>query len=313
MECFFIFKSSTFTITKLELLQMKIQFIDRKTKELITETPPAEGLLRFLYDNPFGKTALLPLAKRKFISDYYGRKMYQPSSTKKIESFVKQLNIDLSESQKSLSEFTSFNDFFYRKLKPNARPIEDGFVAPGDGKLLAFENISDVAHFFVKGRKFTLSAFLNDVHLDETYKNASLIILRLAPNDYHRFHFPYAGVPSEITQIKGSYFSVSPIALANNFAKVFCENKREFCTLKTKDKGSVLIAPVGATMVGSILETYTPHKDVNKGDEMGYFAFGGSTIVLLVDKDKITIDADILENTKNRRETFVKMGEKIGS
>jgi len=291
---------------------MKIQFIHRKTKEIITETPPAEGLLKFLYDNPFGKTTVLPIAKRKFISEYYGKKMYKPSSTKKIERFVKQLNIDMSESEKKISEFTSFNDFFYRKLKPSARPIESGFVSPGDGKLIAFENISDVHHFFVKGRKFILSEFLNDIDIANRYKDASLIILRLAPNDYHRFHFPYSGVPSEVTKIKGSYFSVSPHALASNFTKVFCENKREFCTLKTADKGAIIIAPVGATMVGSILETYTPNQEVNKGDEMGYFAFGGSTIVMLVAKNNLKIDADILENTKNNMETFVQMGEKIG-
>jgi len=291
---------------------MKIQFIHRKTKEIITETPPAEGLLKFLYDNPFGKTTVLPIAKRKFISEYYGKKMYKPSSTKKIEGFVKQLNIDMSESEKQISEFTSFNDFFYRKLKPSARPIESGFVSPGDGKLIAFENISDVHHFFVKGRKFILSEFLNDKDLAARYEDASLIILRLAPNDYHRFHFPYKGVPSEVTKIKGSYFSVSPHALARNFTKVFCENKREYCTLKTADKGAIIIAPVGATMVGSILETYTPNQEINKGDEMGYFAFGGSTIVMLVPKNNLTIDADILENTKNNMETFVQMGEKIG-
>jgi len=291
---------------------MKIQFIHRKTKEIITETPPAEGLLKFLYDNPFGKTTVLPIAKRKFISEYYGKKMYKPSSTKKIEGFVKQLNIDMSESEKQISEFTSFNDFFYRKLKPSARPIESGFVSPGDGKLIAFENISDVHHFFVKGRKFILSEFLNDIDIANRYKDASLIILRLAPNDYHRFHFPYSGIPSEVTKIKGSYFSVSPHALASNFTKVFCENKREFCTLKTADKGAIIIAPVGATMVGSILETYIPNQEINKGDEMGYFAFGGSTIVMLVAKNNLTIDADILENTKNNMETFVHMGEKIG-
>ena len=218
----------------------------------------------------------------------------------------------MSESVKQISEFTSFNDFFYRKLKPSARPIENGFVAPGDGKLIAFENIKDAQRFFVKGREFTLSEFLSNEELANKYQNASLIILRLAPNDYHRFHFPYDGTPSEITEIKGSYFSVSPHALASNFAKVFCENKREFCTLKTEDKGDIIIAPVGATMVGSILETFTPNQKINKGDEMGYFAFGGSTVVLLVDKDKITLDADILENTKNKMETFVQMGEKIG-
>jgi len=279
---------------------------------MVVENPPAEGLLKFLYDNPFGKTAILPLAKRKIVSSYVGKRMYRKSSTKKIKNFVSQMNIDMSESVKSISEFSSFNDFFYRKLKPSARPIGEGFVSPGDGKLLAFESPSKVHNFFVKGRKFTLAEFLNSEVLAEKHKNDALIILRLAPNDYHRFHFPYAGKVSNVTKVKGSYYSVSPYALAGNFATVFCENKREHCTLTTADKGDVLLAPVGATMVGSILETFTPNTQIERGSEMGYFAFGGSTVVMLVDKSKVKIDSDLLENTKNKIETAVLMGEKIG-
>ncbi len=291
---------------------MQIKFKDRKTGDMISESPPAEGLLKLLYDNPFGKTAVLSIAKRKFVSEIYGRRMDKPSSVKKIQAFVNILNIDMNESEKSISEFSSFNDFFYRKLKPEARPIESGFVSPGDGKLLAFENIADVRNFFVKGRKFTIAEFLDDQIIAQKHKNASMFILRLAPNDYHRFHFPYDGKVSDITKIKGHYYSVSPYALAKKFTKVFCENKREYCILHTKEKGDIIIAPVGATMVGSIIETFRPNSQIKKGDEMGYFTFGGSTIVIFIDKDKIKIDPDILENTKNRMETFVKMGEKIG-
>lgn len=291
---------------------MIIKYVDRKTGEVKTETPPAERLLRFLYDNPFGKTAFLPLAKRKAFSEWYGRKMNKPSSTSQIQDFVDQLNIDMSESSKPVSEFTSFNDFFYRKLKPGVRPIGSGLVSPGDGRLIAFERVADVNHFFVKGRKFTLAEFLKDEKLAEKYQDARLLILRLAPNDYHRFHFPYGGTPTEAQPIEGSYYSVSPHALLNNFTRVFCENKREYSLLKTEDKGEILLAPVGATMVGSIIETFQPQQPVKKGDEMGYFAFGGSSVLLLVDRDRLTIDSDLLENTKNRLETLVSMGESIG-
>ena len=291
---------------------MQIKFIDRKSGKTITETPPGEVFLKFLYHNPFGKLTILPIAKRKFLSTWYGKKMNSTSSIKKIKGFVKALEIDMTEAIKPITDYTSFNDFFYRKLKPSARPIGNGLVSPGDGKMLAFENVADIHNFFIKGRKFTLNEFLGSKKLAEKYKNASLVILRLAPNDYHRYHFPFDGVPSEITKIKGDYFSVSPYALASNFTKVFCENKREFCELSTQKKGTLLIAPVGATMVGSIIETFTPNLPVKKGEEMGYFAFGGSTVVLLVDKSKIKIDSDILQNTLNRIETGVQMGEKIG-
>ena len=238
--------------------------------------------------------------------------MDKPSSIRKIQKFVDKLGIDISESIKSISEFSTFNEFFYRKLKPNVRPIGDGFVSPGDGRLLAFENVSDVNKFYIKGNEFTLDEFLNNKELAEKNKNSSLIILRLAPNDYHRYHFPYNGKVSESTKIKGKYFSVSPYALVKNFTKVFCENKREFCIISTEDKGDIIVSPVGATMVGSIIETFKPNSYIKKGDEMGYFSFGGSTIVMLVDKDKIKIDKDILTNTKNNMETYVKMGDSIG-
>ncbi|MEZ4687369.1 MAG: phosphatidylserine decarboxylase [Bacteroidia bacterium] len=290
---------------------MQIKFIDRKTGKLITETPPGEGLLRFLYDNPFGKTAILPIAKRKFISGLYGGRMDKPSSAKRIQAFVDQLGIDMSESKKAVSEFISFNDFFYRELKPGARPIAEGFVSPGDGKLIAFEKVDEVADFFVKGNAFTLEAFLQDKKLAARYAAGSMLILRLAPNDYHRFHFPYRGVPSDPVQISGSYFSVSPIAIRQNFVRVFCENKREYTILKTEEAGDILLAPVGATMVGGIVETYEPGKAVGKGDEMGFFKFGGSTIVILAEPGALTIDEDLLENTRNRMETAVKMGEQI--
>jgi phosphatidylserine decarboxylase len=95
--------------------------------------------------------------------------------------------------------------------------------------------------------------------------------------------------------------------------KIFCENKREYCTLSTEEFGDILIVDVGATMVGSIIQTYEANSKVKKGDEKGYFAFGGSTLVLLFEKETITFDADLIENTKKGLETTVKVGEKIAS
>jgi len=289
-----------------------IKYINRQTGQFITEKPPGEGFLKFLYHNPFGELALNFLVKRKLLSALYGRMMDRRNSVKRIPKFVADLNIDMSEALKPIDEFTSFNDFFYRKLNPQARPIGEGLVSPADAKLLAFENMDAIGDFFVKGQKFTLATYLQNEQLAKKYKNFALLIFRLAPNDYHRFHFPYDGKVSETTKINGAYFSVSPYALEPNFTRVFCENKREYLTLFTKNKGDILLSPVGATMVGTIIETYTPNTYVNKGDEMGYFAFGGSTVVMLIDNQHFTIDKDILENTKNKIETAVVMGETIG-
>ncbi len=289
----------------------QIEIKDRKTGKIFRETPPNEWLLKFLFTNPFGALPLHLIFIRKFFSDYAGRKMNEAKSTKRIQKFVSDFNINMNEAELKVSDFKHFNDFFYRKLKPNARPIADGIVSPADGKILAFENIAKTKEFFVKGNKFTIDKFLQDETLANKFKNASLLLIRLAPDDYHRFHFPYAGKASASKLINGAYYSVSPYAVKENFT-IFCENKREYSILETEDKGDILISEIGATMVGAIFQTYPADKTVTKGQEKGYFAFGGSSVILLIDADKIKIDADILENTKNGFETTVKMGEKIG-
>ncbi len=291
---------------------MQIRYIDRSTGKIKTESPPAEGLIKFLYGNPLGRATVLPLVKQKFISAWYGRRMDAPASKKNIPDFVESLGIDLGEAQKTLPEFTSFNDFFYRKLKPGARPVASGLVSPGDGRLLAFEQVGDVHQFYVKGQPFTLTDFLQDEALAREFSGAAMLILRLAPNDYHRYHFPYAGIPTASKDIQGAYYSVSPHALVHNFTRVFCENKRKYCCLRTGEKGDMLLAPVGAAMVGTIIDTYEPETPCAAGDEMGYFAFGGSSLVVLVDPKHFTIDADLLQNTRDGLETFVRMGERIG-
>lgn len=292
---------------------MEIKFINRSDKSIEIERPPGEELLNFLYHNPFGEKLILPIAKQKFISKWYGKVMDKPSSKKRIEPFVKSLNIDMTEAQKNIDEFESFNDFFYRKLKPGVRTIENGLVSPGDGKILAFENISEINTFFVKGKKFTLKEFLLNDELSEEHANSSMVILRLAPNDYHRYHFPYDGIPTQPEKIDGVYYSVSPISLNKKFTEVFSQNKKEICKLRTTDRGEILIIPVGATMVGSLNSTFESDSLVKKGEEMGYFAFGGSSVVLLFNSNSFELDTDLIENTKNKLETYVKMGEKIGT
>ena len=289
----------------------KIEYIDRKTKKVLVENVPGEGFLKFLYHNPFGKLPLELLVKRKFLSSFYGKIMDKKNSVEKIEDFVKNNHIDMSESAKSIEEFTSFNDFFYRKLKPNVRKIEEGVVSPADGKIIGFESVGHWDRFFVKGSEFSLEKYLNDKELFEKYKGGSMVVVRLAPADYHRYHFPLSGKVGVRNQINGYYYSVSPYAIKDNFG-YFCENKRELTTLKTEKYGDVIISEIGATMVGGIEQTYTPNSTVTKGEEKGYFTFGGSSVMLLFEKGKVKIDSDILENTKNGYETKIYMGEKIG-
>ncbi|MGL5001075.1 MAG: phosphatidylserine decarboxylase [Cetobacterium sp.] len=292
----------------------KINYIERKNGELMTEIPPGVNFLKFLYYNPLGKLPLNLVVRKKFLTDYYGRKMSESASKNKIKSFVQENNIDMNESKKNIDEFTSFNDFFIRELKAGAREIDNSkssFISPADGKILIFDDLKDTTKFFLKGDEFTLEEFLMDKEEAEKFKGGTLLIIRLAPVDYHRFHFPASGYISKSKLIDGYYYSVSPYAIKKNF-RVYCENKREVSVLKTEEFGEVILSEIGATMVGGIKQTYTPETTIKKGDEKGYFFFGGSSCVLLFEKDKIKFDKDILENSKKGIETKVYMGEKIG-
>jgi len=288
-----------------------IKYIERASGEIQTENVPGEGILKWLYASATGKAALHLLFKRKVVSALGGWYMNTKLSAKRIPEFVSEHQINLNEFEISdLNQFETFNQFFYRKLKKDARPIGENVVSPADGKILAFQTMKDVTTFFVKGSEFTLNSFLRNDTLAKKYEDSAMAIIRLAPADYHRFHFPASGKVSESIPIKGHYFSVSPLALQGSL-DIFCENYREYCTLETKDYGDILISDVGATMVGSIIQTYKANSEIQKGDEKGYFAFGGSTLVLLFEKGKIVFDSDLISNTKKGFETTIRMGENI--
>ncbi|MEM9985240.1 MAG: archaetidylserine decarboxylase [Bacteroidota bacterium] len=289
-----------------------ITYVERSTGEQKVEHPPGEAFLRFLYHHPLGPLALQVLVKRRLLTELYGRRMHSKASKSQVRPFIHNFQIDESEFEDPIESFDSFNDFFIRKLKPEARPIGDGLVSPADGKVLAFERVADLEKFFVKGRAFDLRTFLQNEALAARHQDSTLLLIRLAPDDYHRYHFPYAGLASSPQAIGGSYFSVSPYALRPNFGRVFLENKRSYTLLDTPDRGQMVLAPVGATMVGSIVHTYEAGQPVEKGEEMGYFAFGGSSILMLIEKAQAKIHEDILDHTAQGLETTIKMGEQLG-
>lgn len=292
----------------------KIEYIERKTGEIKVEKVPGEKYLKFLYYNPLGELPLNLVVKKKFLTEYYGKKMDKPESVKKIPSFIEQADINIAEAKKRVEEFKSFNDFFYRELKEGARTVdyrENVLASPADGKILAFENLDIEKEFYIKGDKFTFEEFFADKGLANKYKDGVFMIIRLAPIDYHRFHFPADGEISESKLIDGVYYSVSTHAIKKNF-RILCENKREYSILKTEKFGDIAMFEVGATMVGGIKQSYKSNSYVKKGEEKGYFYFGGSTCVLVFERGKVKIDEDLLENTKKGIETKVYMGEKIG-
>ena len=291
-----------------------IKYYNRKTKAYETEKVAGEKYLNWTYSSPIGMTLLEALIKKKIFSSLYGWYLDRSFSRKKIDSFISEFNLDMSIAEKQQQHFTSFNDFFYRKLKSHARPIDmakNSVVSLGDGKLYAYENIDLEKIVQVKGFTYSLKELIKVDKTAERYNKGTCLILRLCPTDYHRFHFIDSGACEDAAKISGAYYSVNPVAL-QKVEKLFCENKREWSIFHSDNFGDVLYVEVGATCVGSIIQTYTSNKKVNKGDEKGYFKFGGSTVILFFEPNKIKIDKDIIEQTNKGIETYVLMGEKVG-
>jgi len=294
----------------------EIEVVDRQTNEKFMEIVYGDDAMKLAYGTWMGKQLTSLFLTGRFFSSIFGAYNDSGASKHRIEQFVKRLKIDVNECEKDLSEYQSFNDFFARKLKPEARPIvqEKNMVAsPGDGRLLAFQSISEDTVAYVKWAPIKLfDLFDGRQELVDRFKNGTCLVLRLCPADYHRFHFPIAGMAKRTYVVEGQLHSVSPYALEEKIP-VYCLNRRTLCELESEAFGSALLMEIGAMFVGSIVQTYRPETEVQKGDEKGYFKFGGSTSVLFFEEGAVDMDSDILKNTENGLETLVKMGEAIAS
>ncbi|KAB3534135.1 phosphatidylserine decarboxylase [Alkaliphilus pronyensis] len=295
---------------------MRVCFIDRETGKLKVETVAGEKYLKWLYDTNIGKSFLEYVIKKRIFSRLMGLYMDTPLSKKKIPSFINDLSINMSEAlDENITSYKNFNEFFIRRLKEEARPIamdKNKLMSTADGRVLAYDNIDINKVVQVKGIEYTLSELIGDSELANDYNGGACIITRLNPSDYHRFHFPDTGIPRKSKSIKGSLYSVNPLALSK-IQKLYCKNQREVAIFQSDNFQEIIMIEVGATCVGTIVQTYEKDKPVLKGDEKGYFKFGGSTTIMFFKKAVVKIDSDLLENTLKGYETKVYMGEAIGT
>lgn len=249
-----------------------------------------------------------------FFSKLYGWWQSTPWSAAQIAPFIKKYHVNTNEFLDPVDGFTCFNDFFIRKLKPEARPIagdSDVAIAPADGRYRFISNIAEAGDFTIKGEAFSLATLLDDPELAERYANGSMILARLCPSDYHRFHFPTLSLPMHTRFINGYLYSVNPLSIKKSLQR-FCENKRVISELRTEHFGTVQYIEIGATSVGSIVQTSTSHMLQPKGGEKGYFAFGGSALVLLFEQDQIAFSEDLVRLSREGVEIKCLMGQAIG-
>ncbi|HVZ64639.1 MAG TPA: archaetidylserine decarboxylase [Lacunisphaera sp.] len=291
-----------------------IRYYHRQKQTVATETVYGGDWLRWTYGTALGRFTLGLLIKRAIVSRYYGWRMNWRASANKVLPFIVDYDLDVDEFAKNPFSFKTFNEFFYRALKPGARPIAPGenvAVLPADGRHLAIPTIDAAAGFYAKGQRFDLAAFLRDEALAREFAGGAMLISRLCPVDYHRFHFPVAGKPGEARLVNGWLYSVSPIALRRNLGYLW-ENKRMLTTIESPRFGKVLMVEIGATMVGSIVQTYLPGRPVAKGEEKGLFKFGGSCVVTLFRRGAIRFEPDLVRSSSDGMEVYAKMGEQLG-
>lgn len=300
----------------LNMEKKDIEVFNRQTKQTFLETVYGENAMKVFYGNKLGLKITDKFLTNKILSRIYGAYNDSSLSRHKIEDFVNKLNINIPECEKDVSDYESFNDFFIRKLKPEARPIDtepSSFISPGDGRLLVFPKIDKDTVSYLKWAPIKLQELFNfDEDLVSTYRNGACGVLRLCPTDYHRFHFPVLGKAGITRTVPGVLHSVSPYSLEEKIP-VYTLNKRTMCEIETPQYGRVLLMEVGALFVGTIVQTYRAGCQIKKGEEKGFFKFGGSTCVFFTEKNMLHFDHDLVEQSKKGRETLVRMGEKIGT
>ena len=297
---------------------------ERDTGLLVAEHIPqyVKAALQLMYHSGFGKLLTNTSAVRgalRSLSEREGRHMDSPSSRKGIASFVAAHKISLLDLDRPLEDFETFNAFFARKRKAGARPIVaagDASVvsSPADCRICVFASLVEATGVWVKGELFSIANLLGSANADvaEVMAGCSIVIARLAPQDYHRYHAPVAATVLRVTKLTGSLYTVNPIAIRQPRPDVYTSNKREVMVLQTTAFGLVVFVAVGATAVGSICTTVEVGQAVERGDELGYFQFGGSTVIALFQRDAVTYDEDLVSNSLAPLETIVKVGARVG-
>ncbi len=286
----------------------EVEYIDRASGKKVTESVMGDKALRFAYETLLGRTLWPVLFGSRLVSALMGLRYDSPRSKKDIAKLAAIPGCLYQQAEKPLGEYATFNEFFTRRLKAGVRPLGDGITSPADGRMRLYLDADADTPFPLKGAKRSLRSVFDGNAPAGRY---DIAVFRLAPVDYHRFHFPCdCETPDPVRTIPGQYHSVNPIALLRR-PDIYAENERQVLRCHASF-GEFYLVDVGAFGVGTIIQTYsgTSHR---KGDEKGLFKFGGSTVILIARAGTIRFDGDLVENSAKGLETRVLCGERIGS
>ena len=284
-----------------------MDYIDLQVKK-VSNITNQDKLLSFLYTNILGRMLLKPLIQPQ-VSKLAGRYLSSALSKWLIPKFIERNEIDMDIYEEC--DYSSFNDFFTRKIKPDCRPVPedlDVLISPCDCLATVYP-IQENTTFSIKNTEYTLRSLLRSPRLAKRFRGGYAYVLRLTVEDYHRYLYSVSGKQSKNYHIDGTFHTVNPIA--NDYLPIYKENTREYTVIRSKEFGDVLQMEVGALLVGKI----SNHKQstvVTRGEEKGFFEYGGSTIVVLTQKGRVTPRSDLLTNSKNGYETKVLQAHPLG-
>jgi len=293
----------------------QIRVWDRRGSEEITERVYGDFFVRLLYGNKTGQLLTEHFLVKKPLSQLMGLYYNSILSRRNIGPFIQKFQINMDEFQTPPMGFQSFNEFFIREFEPGARRFsyeKSQVCAPAEGRYLAFENFSLNQTFTLKGAQINVQDLLHGHSVADEFDGGTCLVVRLCPVDYHRFHFHDSGRVRGHFKIPGKLHSVNPMAF-NYDPRVFLTNYREATVFDSTNTGTVLYIEVGALGVGSIKQKFRVGQSVSRGDQKGWFEFGGSSVIVLFQKGRVKIADDILEKTRNQVECLIRLGEVIGS
>jgi len=291
-----------------------IRVFDRKRGCFITEKVLGDRWMRLAYSPVYRPLTQWLFFRTGWASRLLGRYCDSTLSRRKIRPTIEKLDIDVSEFADPVESFRTFNEFFVRRLRPDARPFDPDpgvLVSPADARTLVFPELAGGQALPVKGARITVAQLLGPrgAEFAPRFAGGTAVVARLCPADYHRYHYPAAGRTVRQWRISGRYDSVNPLVLALGIP-VFRENLREVTVLEFERFGLSAMLEVGAFGVAGIVQTHTDD-EFRKMQEKGYFRFGGSTIILLFRSGVLRLDPDLIERSAENIETLLRAGESI--
>ncbi|EAS37137.3 phosphatidylserine decarboxylase [Coccidioides immitis RS] len=250
-----------------------------------------------------------------------GKKEGTLASRSQIKSFVDFFHINMDDFEPSdISKYQTFEQFFVRKHKAGARPIHEASnpskaCVVADSRVVVYPTMTATRTQWIKGKHFTIGNLIDNEKAAEPWIDGAVASFRLSPQDYHRYHSPVTGTVKWYKRIPGDFYQVDPVCLQSG-VDILTRNARCCVCIDSKEFGQVLFVAIGATDVGDVEirpEMQEPGHLVRKGEEVGLFQFGGSSIIVAFEKGRIEFDDDLATMSRRQIMVDVEVGMSMGS